>query len=254
MRTSAWMDSIERVIQTDAATVSLHPGLAGLRCEGRDAGEGVGYVHGRAERPSRPIPAELESGHLVAWRLDGRQRRPHGAVGCVFMIPDRLHIGTEPAEIIARLVTDAADERVAALTTECETGEAAGFGEPANLDLLPGQSRNRAMGHGAENEIVTALQRDGNVRAVGFAIVILQGDADRDNSIHIVIQRAIGCDHPGPARPSEIAAIDAARVFFLLEFSAKIEPGCLRPRGERAAEQKAVGRLVIEPDSARQRR
>ncbi len=170
------------------------------------------------------------------------------------MIPHGLHIGAEPAEVIGRLVTEPADEGIAGLIVESETGEAAGFGEPADINVLPGQSHHRAMGQGAESEIVPALKRDGNVGAAGLAVVVLQGDADRHNTIHIVVQRAIGCDHAGPPRPFEIAAVHAARDLILLEFSAKIEAGRLRSRGDGGTEQITGGRLVVEPDGARQRR
>src|SRR6267378_346915 len=65
--------SIDLVVQADTATVGGYAGLAGLRRKGRKAGEGVGNIYRCAHRRGRPIPAELDSWHLVAWRFDCRQ-------------------------------------------------------------------------------------------------------------------------------------------------------------------------------------
>jgi hypothetical protein len=44
------------------------------------------------------------------------------------MIPHGLHIGAKPAEVIGRLVTEPADEGIAGLIVESETGEAKRYG------------------------------------------------------------------------------------------------------------------------------
>src|SRR3954453_7714248 len=107
--------SIQPVIQSDTATISLHSGLAGLRCGGREASEDLGKVYRRTQRRARPVPAQLDRRHLVAWRFDRRQRRPNVTIGREFMIPHGLHIGAEPIELVCRLVSDAADEGLAGL-------------------------------------------------------------------------------------------------------------------------------------------
>src|ERR1700681_12098 len=247
--------SVIPVVATAAPAIGGDAGLAGLCRERGKPGERIGQLQAGSDRCGRPIATWLHRRHLITWRVDCRERRPHGPVDRPqFVIPYRLHERTESSEIVSSLVAERRDDGVASLICERKRGEAAGFGKPTDLDLLPGQSRHRAVSPRAIDEIVAGLSGERDVGTVCHAVAALHGYADRHNTIHVIAQRAIGSDDAGPGRTFDNAAIDAAGDFLLAEAAAELTAGRLRAHGTRGAEQIAAGPLVIETDGTGQRR